>query len=92
VREALRVLARVHAAAGELELAVADGPAAREAPRAALLTLVDGPDRWPWWGSSDVGGLSSEMGSPLVGVTARGGWQLPQLPVPPLRSSPAERG
>jgi hypothetical protein len=90
VRQALRVLARVHAAAGELELAVVPDAASAGVPAAALLTLVDGADRWPWWGSSDVGGLRSEMGSPLVGVTARGGWQLPQLPVPPLRA-PADR-
>jgi hypothetical protein len=84
VRRALRLLARVHAAAGELELAVVgrvgDGPV-----RGALLTLVDGPDRWPWWGWSDVGGLRTEMGAPLVGVTVRGGWRAPQLPVVPLR-------
>ena len=42
--------------------------------RAALLTLVDGTDRWPWWGTSDIGGLRTEMGAPLVGLTvpARG--------------------
>jgi hypothetical protein len=75
-RRALRVLARVHAAAGELELAVVGEPV-----RAALLTLVDGTDRWPWWGWSDAGGLRTEMGAPLVGLTARGGWQLPEMPV-----------
>ena len=88
-RQALRVLARVHAAAGELELAVVAGPDADPAdgdrPAAAALTLVDEAGRWPWWGSSDVGGLRTEMGAPLVGVTARGGWELPQLPMVPLR-------
>jgi hypothetical protein len=83
VRQALRVLARLHAVAGELELAVVRG--ADGGLDAALLTLVDGADRWPWWGWSEVGGLRSEMGAPLVGVTLRGGWRLPQLPVAPLR-------
>jgi hypothetical protein len=83
-RRALRVLARVHAVAGELELAVV-GERDGGPPAAALLTLVDGPDGWPWWGSTDIGGLRTEMGAPLVGVTARGGWQLPPLPVVPLR-------
>ena len=40
--------------------------------RAGLLTLVDGDDRWPWWGTGDVGGLRTEMGAPLVGLTAPG--------------------
>jgi hypothetical protein len=79
----------VHAAAGELELAVVAGPADDPAdggrPAAALLTLLDGGGRWPWWGSTDLGGLRPEMGAPLVRLTARGGWQLPQLPVVTLR-------
>jgi hypothetical protein len=90
VRQALRVLARWHAAAGELELALA-GSEGRE-PQAALLTLLDGADRWPWWGWSDVGGLGEEPGAPLVGVAARGGLRLPQLPVPPLRTPRPGRG
>ncbi|HEX2075619.1 MAG TPA: GNAT family N-acetyltransferase [Geodermatophilus sp.] len=65
-RAFLRAAARLHAATGELELAVvADG----DRLRAGLLTLVDDADRWPWWGSSDVGGLRREMGSPVVGLT-----------------------
>jgi hypothetical protein len=32
------------------------------------------------------------MGSPLVGVSARGGWQLPEVPFPTLRWPRAERG
>ena len=69
VRAALRVMARLHAAIGQVELAtVADG----DRLRAGLLTLVDGPDRRPWWGSSDVG-LRTEMGTPLVSLTLRGG-------------------
>ena len=66
----LRASARLHAVIGRLETAVvADGVL-----RAALLTLVDGTDRWPWWGTSDIGGLRTEMGAPLVGLTvpARG--------------------
>jgi hypothetical protein len=70
-REFLRATARLHAAIDQVELAVvADG----DRLRAALLTLVDGTDRWPWWGVSDLGGLRTEMGAPLVGLTvpARG--------------------
>ena len=80
-RRFLRTAARWHAAIGQLELAVVpDGSRVQ----AAVLTLLDGADRWPWWGSTDVGGLRTEMGSPLVSLTARGGWRLPQLPVPEL--------
>ena len=60
----LRAAARLHAAIGQLELAVAaDG----DRLRAGLLTLVDGGDRWPWWGTGE--GLRTEMGAPLVGLT-----------------------
>jgi hypothetical protein len=60
--EFLRTAARVHAAIGQLETAQAgDG---------VLLTLVDGADRWAWWGSGAVGGLRDEMGSPLVTLSA----------------------
>lgn len=69
-RAFLRSAARLHAAIGQLELAVADENGVL---RAGLLTLVDGDDRWPWWGTSEVGGLREEMGAPLVGLTA-GGW------------------
>jgi hypothetical protein len=69
-RRSLRATARLHAAIDQVELAVvADG----HRPRAALLTLVDGTDRWPWWGFSVAGGLRTEMGAPLVTFTARGG-------------------
>jgi hypothetical protein len=70
-REFLRAAARLHAAIGEVEVAaVTEG----EVLRAGLLTFVDGADRWPWWGWSDIGGLGTELGSPLVGlrVPARG--------------------
>jgi hypothetical protein len=70
VRTFLRATARLHAAIGEVELAVvADG----DTLRAGLLTLVDGADRWPWWGTGP--GLRTEMGTPLVGLTAPArGW------------------
>jgi len=70
-RTFLRSTARLHAAIGQVELAVLPGP---DGVRAGLLTLVDGVDRWPWWGWSDVGGLGTAMGAPLVGLTvpARG--------------------
>jgi len=67
----LRAAARLHAAIGEVELAVVPGD---DGPRAALLTLLDGDDRLPWWGWTDVGGLGAAMGSPVVSLTdpARG--------------------
>lgn len=67
----LRAAARLHAAIGQLEVAVLPG---RQVPRAALLTLLDGADRLPWWGWSDVGGLDPAMGAPVVTLTdpARG--------------------
>jgi hypothetical protein len=75
-RRFLRAAARLHAAIGQVEVAVvAEG----DAVRAGLLTVVDGSARWPWWGTSDIGGLRTELGSPLVGVTVPGrGW--PPLP------------
>jgi hypothetical protein len=73
-RAFVRAVARLHAAIGELEVAVV--PAAGR-PAAVLLTLVDrrpgGEDRWPWWGSTDVGGLRRELGSPWVALTASAG-------------------
>jgi hypothetical protein len=69
-RVRLRAQARLHAAIGQVELAVAaDG----HRLRAGLLTLVDGADRWPWWGTSDVGGLDTVMGAPVVSFTLRSG-------------------
>ena len=72
-RAFLRATARLHAAIGELELAVvADG----DTLRAGLLTLVDGDDRWSWWGTG--AGTRTEMGAPLVGLTAPArGWPAP---------------
>ncbi|SOD93727.1 hypothetical protein [Blastococcus haudaquaticus] len=65
-RAFLRAAARLHVAIGQLEVAVIPGT---DGPRAALLTLVDGLDRWPWWGFSDVGGLGDAMGAPVVRLT-----------------------
>lgn len=68
----LRASARLHAAIGQLELAVvADG----DGLRAALLTLVDGDDRWPWWGTGEPAGLPTAGGAPLVSLIAPArGW------------------
>jgi len=65
-RTFLRAAARLHVAIGELEVAVLPGP---DGPRAALLTLVDGDERWPWWGFTDVGGLGTAMGAPVGSLT-----------------------
>jgi hypothetical protein len=68
-RRFLRAATRLHASMDQVEVAVvADG----DRPRAGLLTLVDGADRWPWWGFSEVGGLRPVMGAPLATLTARG--------------------
>jgi hypothetical protein len=79
-KEFLRATARLHAAIGQLELAVVpDGAGAR----AGLLTLLDGGDRWPWWGFADPAGLPTAPGEPLVARTVPSrGWP----PVPRLRS------
>ena len=74
-RDLARAEARVHAAIGQLEVASVPG---RDGPRAALLTLVDGEDRWPWWGAEGAG-LRTQMGAPLVQLTVpAGAW--PPLP------------
>jgi hypothetical protein len=73
-RDFVRAAARLLAAIGQLEIAVVPGATG---PDAVLLTLLDprpgGADRWPWWGSSDVGGLRRELGSPWVSLTASAG-------------------
>jgi hypothetical protein len=69
----VRAAARLHAAIGQVELAVA-ADAGRL--RAGLLTLVDGADRWPWWAPAGTPGLHAQMGTPLVGLTALGGARL----------------
>jgi hypothetical protein len=74
-RTALRAAVRLHAAIGQLEVAVVPGRDV-DRPAAVLLTLLDGPggtDRWPWWGTSEVGGLRRELGQPWVALTASAG-------------------
>jgi hypothetical protein len=81
-RAFLRGAARLHAAIGRLEVAVvADG----DQLRAGLLTLVDGADRWPWWGTSRIGGLGDLPGSPLVGLTVAARHWRPALSAPGAR-------
>ena len=68
----LRSAARLHSSIGQLELAVVPEG---DRLRAGLLTLVDGADRWPWWGTAPQGGLRTEMGAPALGLTAPArGW------------------
>jgi hypothetical protein len=63
----LRAAARLHAAIGQLELAVVPG---EPEPTAVLLTLVDGADRWPWCGATaDGSALPTTLGAPLVQLT-----------------------
>jgi hypothetical protein len=87
----LRAAARLHAAIGQVELAViTEGVATdRNRLRAALLTLVDGDDRWPWWGFAEHDGaaLPTELGAPLVELASPARWP----PVPGLRSRSAAR-
>ncbi|MGY2004914.1 hypothetical protein [Blastococcus sp. SYSU DS1024] len=62
----LRAAARLHAAVGRLEVAVvAEG----DRLRAGLLTLVDGENRWPWWGVDGDGGPRTEMGAPVSSLS-----------------------
>jgi hypothetical protein len=69
-RAFLRATARLHAAIGRVEVAVvADHRGDEPELQAGLLTLIDGADRWPWWGTSRIGGLGDAPGSPLVGLT-----------------------
>jgi hypothetical protein len=96
-RDLVRAAARLHAAAGRVEVAtVTDG--GRQ--RAGLLTLLDGDppgtDRLPWWGRADAGGLGEQAGAPLVGLTVSGRGRVARaaldravalLPVSPPRGS-----
>jgi hypothetical protein len=75
-----RAAVRLHAAIGALEVAVVPAAGASGAGEiaAGLVTLLDTggpghPGRWPWWGWSEVGGLRSELGSPVVALTASAG-------------------
>ena len=71
-RDFLRATARLHAAIGRLEVAVVrDG----DRPTAALLTLVDGTDRWPWWGFGPDGALPTQLGAALVELTVPPSWR-----------------
>jgi hypothetical protein len=70
-RQFCRTAARVQAAADQLEVALVPGD---DGPRAGLLTLVDGADRWPWFGNSEGGGLRTEMGAPLVSLVVPAEW------------------
>jgi hypothetical protein len=63
-RRFLRSAVRLHAAVGAVEVAVV-------ASGGGLVTLLDGADRWPWWGTASSG-LRTEMGAPLVRLTASG--------------------
>jgi hypothetical protein len=63
-REFVRAVVRLHAALGAVEVAVTAGGG-------GLVTLLDGTDRWPWWGTA-AAGLRTEMGAPLVRLTASG--------------------
>ena len=60
----LRSATRLHAALGAVEVASAPGGG-------GLVTLVDGDDRWPWFGDA-ASELRAEMGAPLVRLTAQG--------------------
>ncbi|MEX5718136.1 hypothetical protein [Geodermatophilus maliterrae] len=90
VRDLVRAAARLHAALGRVEVAaVHEGGRLR----AGLLTLLDGADRLPWWGWSDVGGLGSGAGAPSVGLSVDGRGRLlrgvldhtaGRLPAPPV--------
>jgi hypothetical protein len=82
----LRATARLHAAIGQLEVAEVT---TRGEPEAVLLTLVDGADRWPWFGATaDGSDLPTTPGAPLVALTVPSrGWP----PAPALRSRGAAR-
>lgn len=67
----VRAAARLHAAIGQVEVAVAPGGAA---PRAVLLTLVEGADRQPWVACGDPAALGREMGAPSTSLRLAAGW------------------
>jgi hypothetical protein len=59
-RAFLRAAARLHAAAGLLEVATPDGRSG------GLLTLVDGTGRWPWWATPGLPGVRTGRGAPAA--------------------------
>lgn len=67
-RAFLRAAARLHAATGELEVAVVPGDDAA-APRGGLLSLGDGPGRWAWWATPGLPGIRTERGAPSAALT-----------------------
>jgi hypothetical protein len=71
-RRALRATARLHAAIGQVEVAVASTDDGR--PRAVLLTLLDGTDRQPWVGCGEPAALGREMGAPVTSLRLADGW------------------
>jgi hypothetical protein len=82
-RSFLRATARLHAAIGQVEVATVPGP------RAVLLTLVDGPDRWPWCGArADGTPWPTLPGAPLVGLTVP---SRVRSPLPGLRNRGSAR-
>jgi hypothetical protein len=85
-RTFLRAAARLHAAIGQVEVAVRAEPGQ---PRTVLLTLLDGTGRWPWVGATDdAAELPTAPGAPLVALTVpSAGWP----PAPGLRSRGARR-
>ncbi|MBN1093803.1 hypothetical protein JKP75_15335 [Blastococcus sp. TML/M2B] len=62
-RAFLRAAARLHAAAGRLEVAVTDGGPG------GLLTLVEDADRRPWWAPAGTPGVRTERGAPSAGLS-----------------------
>ncbi|MGY1772984.1 hypothetical protein [Blastococcus sp. SYSU D00813] len=67
----LRAAARLHAAIGQVEVAVVPGDGS---PRAVLLTLVDGADRQPWVSCGDPAAVGREMGAPSTSLRLAAGW------------------
>ncbi|WP_409330501.1 hypothetical protein [Trujillonella humicola] len=70
-RRLLRATARLHAAIGQVEVAVAPGGGSA---RAVLLTVVDGSDRHPWVAGGDPSAVGLEMGAPSTSLRLAAGW------------------
>ena len=67
----LRATARLHAAIGQVEIAVVTEG---HHLRAALLSLVEGADRQPWVSCGEPGAVGREMGAPTSSLRLAGGW------------------